>query len=347
MVPKPQWVEYNEKHEQEFENFWNSHGEQIVLEKWKATYGDYMENENNIEKRDFVNINSDANASKDAIEFDKVESKEVNSLNLKIHPSHSVENSCLKDSLKDNLQEIPKISDESHSSNEKICEKEEVSNRSSSVWGTITSTTETAATCKSTWGDTSNISSGNWGGMPQNSNADIKSNSTNALFGNNASQEEHGITGTMTNYDLTLTDEEQWNILWQEMWKRTKIEKYNDFMKNKKEYTTQNSKREKTNTNNTEVNNTVQDESQNKSTSNELSSNSNQKPASEDDKPIINSRTNAGVGMILELLKQDLPVKETEENENLTVIKKVTDVDEKNKVDCDDNQPADELPYGK
>ena len=346
MVPKPKWVEYNEQHEQEFENFWNSHGEQIVLEKWKATYGDYMENENNIEKQDSDNINSDASASKGAMEFDNVESKEVNSVNLKVHPSHSDENSRLKDSLKDNLQEIPRISDESHSSTEKTCEKEEVSNRSSTGWGTITSTTETAATCKSTWGDTSNISSGNWGGMPQHSNADIESNSTNALCGNNVSQGENGIAGTVTNYDSTLTDEEQWNILWQEMWKRTKIEKYNDFMKSKKENTTQNSYSVETNTNDTEVNNIVQDESQDKSTSNELASNSNQKPASKDDKPIINSRTNAGVGMILELLKQDLPEKETEKNENLAEINKVTDVDEKNELERDDNQPPDELPYG-
>ena len=346
MVPKPQWVEYNEEHEQEFENFWNSHGEQIVLDKWKTTYGDYMEDENNVEKQDSVIINSDASASKGAIEFDKVEIKQANCDNLKIHPSHSDENSCLKDSLKDTLQEIPKISDESHSSTEKTCEREEISNRSSSGWGSITSTTETAATCKSTWGDTSNISSGNWGGMPQNFNADIKSNSTNELYRNDAIQGENRISGTVKNHDLALTDEEQWNILWQEMWKGTKIEKYNEFMKNKKESATHNSKSEKTNTNDTEVNNIVQNESQSESLSNELASSSNQEPTDKDVKPMINSRTNAGVGMILELLKQDLPHKEIEKNENMTKIDKVTDVDEKSELESDDNQLPDELPYG-
>ena len=345
MAPKPQWIEYNKEHEQEFEIFWNSHGEQIVLDKWKATYGDYMENENNVETRDSVNINLDISASKRAIELDKVENKESNSDNLKIYPSHNDEYSCLKDSLKDTLQEIPKISNESHSSTEKTREKE-VSNQNISGWGTITSTTETAATCKSTWGDTSNISSGNWGGMPKNSNADFKSNCSNDLCENNAIQGENGIADTVANYDLTLTDEEQWNILWQEMWKTTKIEKYNNFIKNKKESVKQNSNSEKTNTNDTEVNHIVQNENQNKSTSNELASNSNQESIDKDDTPMINNRTTAGVGMFLELLKQDLPEKETEKNENMTEIDNVTGIDEKEELECDDNELPDEIPYG-
>ena len=32
-VPAPEWIEHNEELEQEFEDFWAQHGEELVLEK--------------------------------------------------------------------------------------------------------------------------------------------------------------------------------------------------------------------------------------------------------------------------------------------------------------------------
>lgn len=41
-APGPEWIEYNQDLEQEFENFWELRGEELVLEKWKEKYGEYM-----------------------------------------------------------------------------------------------------------------------------------------------------------------------------------------------------------------------------------------------------------------------------------------------------------------
>ena len=297
MIPKPQWVEYNEEHEQEFENFWNSHGEQVVLERWKEAYGDYMENENepSTESKVIINGQGDKNP----------------------------QNTCIVD---DNTL-----------------------NPESTGWGDITSCKEKSASCISNWGEASINSKVSWGGASNSTNDELQPKTVKNEYGNTDEQVVKQNVESDTKRNMTLTDEEQWNILWQEMWKSTRNEQYNEFMKNKKESSKHVPINNLTKSSETEMNNASKEKLIISSELKDCSTHSDQEPKTEIESSYFNSRTNAGVGMMLQQLQQESPEVGLEKDFT-TKTEEMTESITENSENCqeyDDHEPPDELPLGK
>ena len=300
MTPKPQWVEYNEEHEREFENFWNSHGEQVVLERWKEAYGDYMESENEPSN----------------------ESKVI----------------------------IDDRGDENHQNPQNACTVDDNTlNQESTGWGDITTCKEKSASCISNWGEASINSKVSWGGASNGTNDELQPKTVKNEYGNTDEQAVKPNVESDTKRNMTLTDEEQWNILWQEMWKSTRNEQYNEFMKNKKESTKHVPINNQTKSSDTEMNNSSKENMILNSELKDCSTHSDQEPKTELESSYFSSKTNAGVGMMLQQLQQETPEIALEKDVT-TKTKEVTESIAKNSEysqEYDDHEPPDELPLGK
>ena len=98
------------------------------------------------------------------------------------------------------------------------------------------------------------------------------------------------------------------------MWKSTRLAQYNDFMKNrKKDKIKMPNKMLSSKKNELDLHDATNDARQVTAESNECDLNL-EKGINQSGRQYISSRTNAGVGMILELLKQESPGKEQEGN---------------------------------
>ena len=325
-APEPQWVEHNEELEQEFENFWQDNGEQLVLAKWKEKYGDFMETEN---------LND--------IEQQKTQDDGHNVGTWIPNDSSSKSLDCSGDTLgglKNNLD-----------ANRKEIMTSDVN---SSGWGDAIASSATAAVCKSTWGESPNVSNGNWGSIDKpvykDSNLTVY-NDGNITFSDgcqisssNAFNDENSVNA--------VPDQEQWNILWQKMWQTTRMTHYCDFMiKKAKSKHLNGSKRNKSTTSNKNKKNTLENKNNDNSTDNNLeethlnSSNTAteyKNEVAENDGTRFN-RKNTGLALLVQSLKQPSPDKDKSNKSDSEADNPEICISEENQSECDNERP-DELP---
>ena len=283
-------MEYDKELEQEFEEFWSTQGELIVLEKWKESYGDYMDSGNDADSKLQAETNIDADAPKNTMKSNEKGSQYSEDVSAEISDHGDVVKSTVNTENSENRAEIL--------------------GTGNSGWGDIGSTTAAAASCKSTWGVASNVSNARWGEVTHALSDKNQPTSNNVAYKDNAIQAEdiqriQDISPNNVKSNMTLTDEEQWNILWQEMWKATRLAQYNDFMNrrtNDKMKTS--SKKLSTKSSEIDLNDTSKYEASVTPESNGCDFHL-EKGVDQSGRQYMSSRTNAGVGMILEILKQE------------------------------------------
>ena len=259
-VPAPQWIEHNEELEKEFEDFWAQHGEELVLQKWTERYGEYMETE-----ATYFDQEQKKNKESHQSELGTWEEDKLGNFGGNLMASETTDNSktevktgdesktdkslvpiphttSLASGYSPNINTIDNwgatVSIETVAKNKKLLEKpvnmsvsvkekSESSTDKPSGWGDAPAITATAAACKSSWGETS-VSNGSWGHLNDAKETNNKDGYPCAL--NIVQNTNQYSTTNDKGTNNMVTDEEQWNLLWQEMWHAIKRVQHKEFM---------------------------------------------------------------------------------------------------------------------
>ena len=307
-VPTPKWLQYDASLEQEFEIYWNTHGENIVLRKWTEKYGHLMEND----------CNSDLNTNH-------------NDQSVGTWNPEEAKHSCLDITPTSNAQwsEKHNVPDEKSPSGsttgEIVCGNKNdkhpnVENVGS--WGD-TSSFASQVTNSHKWGEVPNAAVGNWGDTASTvCKESIQTNTIGKSPNTSSAGKEKSPLSEVAN---ETSDQDLWNVLWQEMYKTTRCTHYTEFMsKNSKIKSNNRPQTDKAKYNTISVEQNSTDENANDSNTEppptqttdmkmSIESSCSKETRASNYEERFNQRKNSGVGVFKELLK------ESSERENLKI----------------------------
>ena len=319
-VPTPKWLQYDASLEQEFEIYWNTHGENIVLEKWTEKYGHLMEND----------CNSDLNTNDNDQSVGTWNPEEAKHSCLDITPTSNAQWSE-KDNVPDEKSPSGSTTGEIvyGNKNDKLPNVENVGS-----WGDASSFAS-QVTNSHKWGEVPNTAVGNWGDTANTvCKESIQTNTIGKSPNTSSAGKEKSPLSEVAN---ETSDQELWNVLWQEMYKTTRCTHYTEFMsKNSKSKSNSRPQTDKA------KNNTISLE-QNSTDKNANDSNTELPPTQTTDMKLsmesscskettafnyqerFNQRKNSGVGVFKELLKESSErnnLKINEENDDESPIER-------------------------